>query len=141
MIHTLDRIEAFAGPYPVRRVLTSADADLLHAATRKRQILPAHLQAQPPPIRQYMALDDGAPVGWAASIVAGSSTWCSNVFVKETHRRRGVAKSLLTRILLDDKENRAEASVLLASHAGARLYPTVGYEQIGQLLMFCPPRR
>lgn len=140
MVSPLADIEPFEGPLPIRRVMAPSDADLLHKATRKRQILPPHLIADPPPIRQYMALDGENPVGWAASIVTGETTWCSNVFVKESHRRRGIARSLLTRLLLDDRAAGATANVLLASHAGAKLYPVVGYKQIGELLMFAPPR-
>lgn len=141
MVNPLDGLEATEGPLQIRRVATQADAEILHRATRKRQILPRHLTDDPPPIRQYMALDGEIPVGWASSIVIGETTWCSNVFVKESHRRRGIARSLLTRLLLDDRAAGATASVLLASHAGAKLYPVVGYKQIGELLMFAPPRR
>jgi hypothetical protein len=30
--------------------------------------------------------------------------------------------------------------VLLATHTGAKLYPVVGYEQIGMLLLFTPKK-
>jgi hypothetical protein len=43
-------------------------------------------------------------------------------------------------MLADDKARGAQANVLLASHAGAKLYPAVGYETIGKLLIFGPPR-
>lgn len=140
MVHSLQHVEPFEGPLPIARVTTQEEADRLHLVTRKKQILPAHLTAEPAPIRQYVALDGEQPVGWAASIVAGDATWCSNVFVKEPYRRRGIARSLLTRILLDDREAGSRANVLLASHAGAKLYPVVGYEQIGELMMFIPSR-
>lgn len=44
----------------------------------------------------------------------------------------------LVRMLRDDRTHRAQSSVLLASHSGALLYPKVGYEQIGTLLMLGP---
>lgn len=141
MVHSLQQIDPFNGPLPIVRVTTQEMADRLHKATRKRQILPIHLKTDPAPIRQYMALDGDEPVGWAASIVAGGATWCSNVYVKPEYRRRGIARAMLTRILEDDGKAGASASALLASHAGAKLYPTVGYELIGELMMFCPPRR
>ena len=44
-------------------------------------------------------------------------------------------------MLRDDRAAGSKASMLLASHTGGKLYPTVGYETIGELLMFGPPRR
>lgn len=67
-------------------------------------------------------------------------TWCSNMYVLESHRRRGIGRALLAQMLRDDRRHGAVASVLLASHAGARLYPVVGYEQIGELLAYSPRR-
>ena len=58
---------------------------------------------------------------------------------------RAVADLLLRRLRsrpegLDDREAGSQANVLLASHAGAKLYPMVGYEQIGELMLFVPRR-
>jgi hypothetical protein len=44
-------------------------------------------------------------------------------------------------MLRDDRAAGASAGVLLASHTGAKLYPSVGYEQIGTLLLFTPRKR
>ena len=140
MVHTLETIPTVDGPIPIVRVETQAQADTLHKKTRRRQILPQHLTMESPPIRQYMAVDGEEPIGWAQSIVVGSATWCSNVYVAPEFRRRGIARSLLCRLLSDDRDSGIEANVLLASHTGAKLYPVVGYERIGHLLMFTPPR-
>jgi hypothetical protein len=43
-------------------------------------------------------------------------------------------------MLTDDKVAGARANVLLASHSGALLYPTVGYQQLGTLYLYTPPR-
>jgi predicted acetyltransferase len=56
--------------------------------------------------------------------------------VVAAQRRRGIGTALLAKMLRDDRAHGARQSVLLASHAGALLYPHVGYEQIGMLLMF-----
>jgi GNAT superfamily N-acetyltransferase len=141
MIHELTKIEPFDGPLPISRVRSQEGADLLAKETRRKQILPQHLLEEPPSIRQYVAMDGDNAAGWAASIAAGEATWCSNVFVKPEYRRKGIARALLSRILLDDRAAGSSASVLLASHAGAKLYPMVGYRQIGELMMFVPRRR
>jgi GNAT superfamily N-acetyltransferase len=140
MVHRLAALEPLAEPYPIVRVRTETEAQLLARAARSRQILPEHLAADPAPMRQYMALDGTLPVGWVGSVVVGDCAWCTNMFVAPAYRRQGIGRSLLARMLADDKAAGAEANILLASHAGARLYPTVGYETIGELLMFTPPK-
>ena len=76
-----------------------------------------------PPQRQYVAWNGNAPVGWVASIVVGEYAWCSNMYVAPTHRRRGIARALLQHMLAGDRAAGARANVLLANHAGAKLYP------------------
>ena len=58
-----------------------------------------------------------------------------------SHRRRGIGSALLCHMLKDDRRRGFKQSVLLASHTGALLYPKVGYEQIGLLYIFAPPKR
>jgi GNAT superfamily N-acetyltransferase len=114
-------------------------ADRLAKAARSRQVLPAHF-AKHSLLRQYAALDGELPIGWVRSIVVGDATWVSNMYVEPKYRRRGIGKSLLARMLRDDRAAGAEMSVLLSSHTGALLYPHVGYERIGTLLLFTPRR-
>jgi predicted acetyltransferase len=63
------------------------------------------------------------------------------MYVSPPFRRRGIARSLLCQMLHDDRAGGAQTAVLLASHTGAKLYPVVGYEQIGTLLLFTPKKR
>jgi GNAT superfamily N-acetyltransferase len=139
MLHCLDELPPFDGPLPVERVTTQSMADALAKAAGSRQILPAHLRDDAP-LRQYVALDRDRPVGWVRSIVVGEATWVSNMFVEPSHRRRGIGRSLLARMLADDRAHGANCSVLLASHAGALLYPRVGYETLGELLLYMPAK-
>ena len=66
------------------------------------------------------------------------------MYVAPEYRRRGIARvllrSMLASMLADDRASGAQANVLLASHAGAKLYPVVGYRQIGTLFAFMPKR-
>jgi GNAT superfamily N-acetyltransferase len=140
MIHRLRRIPRGQAPARIERVRTQAMADRLAKAADARQVLPEHL-SDDSPLRQYVALDDDEPVGWVRSIVVGDATWCSNMYVKPAFRRRGIARAMLCRMLRDDRTHGAKTAILLASHAGAKLYPVVGYEQIGTLLLFMPPRK
>jgi GNAT superfamily N-acetyltransferase len=158
MIHRLGRVpRATSTGVVVKRVTTARLADRLAADSGSRRIPSEYLSADSP-VRQYVAVEGQAVVGWVQSIVVrlnpdvgvrsgGAAerkgthmTWCSDMFVQESHRRRGIGRALLARMLQDDRRYGAAASVLLASHVGARLYPVVGYEQIGELLAYSPRR-
>jgi predicted acetyltransferase len=62
------------------------------------------------------------------------------MFVQSAYRRQGIARALLSRMLADDRDAGAAANVLLASHTGSKLYQSVGYETLGTLYMFTPPK-
>ena len=143
LAHDLTDIPTVSERFPVRRVLTTEQAEALAKTAGRRQILPEFLTQNPPPMRQYIALDEAVPqtVGWVSSVAAAGCGWCNSMFVLTAYRRQGIARALLARMLTDDKAAGAAANVLLASHAGAQLYPTVGYTQIGTLYLYTPPRR
>ncbi|MEQ1906489.1 MAG: GNAT family N-acetyltransferase [Pirellulaceae bacterium] len=88
--------------------------------------------------RQYVALDGKQIVGWVRSVPAGKSNWCSTLGVMESHRRRGIGQTLLAEMLRADRRLGVATSVLLASHTGALLYPSLGYKQIGMLYIYAP---
>ena len=140
MIHRLSRIPRFTCPFRIERVRTEAQANRLAKAARTRQVLREHLADRASVLRQYVALDGDEPIGWLRSIAVAKSGWCSNVFVKPGYRRRGICRAMLARMLSDDRAAGLKRSVLLASQAGAQLYPVVGYEPIGRLLIYAPPR-
>ncbi|MDX2065249.1 MAG: GNAT family N-acetyltransferase [Fimbriimonadaceae bacterium] len=90
-------------------------------------------------IRRYVSLDGEEVVGSVASVAAGEATrWVSALYVAESHRRQGRGSELMRRMLLDDAATGNTLSVLLASKTGARLYPQLGYRQIGTLLLYRP---
>lgn len=145
MAHALRRVPRFDPPagVAIERVRTQALADRLAKAARSRQVLPEHLAAAGAndggaPLRQYVALAGGEIVGWVRSIDTAGGTWCSNMHVVPTFRRRGVGRAMLCRLLRDDRAAGSTGAVLTASHAGALLYPLVGYEQTGMLLAYTP---
>ena len=90
--------------------------------------------------RQYLAWHDDQIVGCVRSVETAHGNWCSNLFVTPTHRRRGIARSLLSLMLRDDRKREAPRNVLLATHTGAMVYPSLGYHQIGTLFIFAPKK-
>lgn len=139
--HELEQIPSTKCDYRTERVTTQAVADELTAVHRHRQILPEHLAADPLNFRVWVAYDGEEIVGWVRSGFADGSTWCSNMFVLPNYRRRGIGKALMAEMLQSDKALGSKAAVLLASRAGSMLYPLVGYELIGELLIFTPISR
>ena len=139
MIHRLQRIPRCNRPATIQRVTTEEMAKRLAKAARSRQVLPEHL-AKGSPLRAYVALLDNDIVGWVRCVVVGDAAWCATMYVAPAFRRRGIARSLMCRMLRDDRAGGAKTAVLLASHTGAKLYSAVGYEQIGTLLLFTPKK-
>ena len=139
-IHHLARIPKPTAPARIERLRTPELAAELGKLTRRRP-LPDELLTDKAPFRQYVALDGARIVGWVRSVDAAGATWCADMHVDPSHRRRGIGRALLCRMLRDDRARGAKCSVLTASHTGALLYPLVGYERIGTLFMFAPKRR
>ena len=127
--------------YSLRRVLGQEDADAIARVTGHRAILPEDIHQGDAKLRLYAAFDDCRPVAWVRSVDSGPGIrWVSNMFVQEDHRRKGIARALMTHMLNEDHSFGAKWSVLLASQAGAQLYPHLGYRQIGLLQLFAPKK-
>jgi len=138
-VQRLGRIPRAATPVPIELVRSPELAARLGKVTRTRPIRD-ELLGEGAPFRQYVALDGEAIVGRVRSVDAAGATWCADMHVEETHRRRGIGRALLCRMLRDDRARGSACSVLTASHAGSLLYPHVGYERIGTLFLFAPKR-
>ena len=138
-VQHLKRIPRPQSPMLIEQVRTAELAARLGKATRSRPI-PDNLLTDDAPFRQYVALDGEEIVGRVRSVDAVGATWCADMHVSVSHRRRGIGQALLCRMLRDDRARNSKCSVLTASHTGALLYPRVGYERIGTLFMFAPER-
>jgi predicted N-acetyltransferase YhbS len=138
-VQHLKRIPKPRPPMPIERVRTAELAARLGKATRTRPV-PNERLGEDAPLRHYVALDSEEIVGRVRSVDAAGATWCADMHVNPTHRRRGIARALLATMLRDDRARGSKGSVLLASHTGALLYPHVGYDRTGKLLMFAPAR-
>jgi GNAT superfamily N-acetyltransferase len=127
--------------WPVRRIVTEDDAAAVAKAAGSRQIHPQHLSEEDSVCRLYAAYDGETPIGWVRSIrTHPECAWVSTMYVEPAHRRKGIGRTLLSAMLDDDERFGVRWSVLLASLAGALLYPHLGYVQQGLLLVFTPTR-
>ena len=138
-VQPLKRIPKPPSPVTIERVSTPEWAAELGKVTRTRPIPGDHLAGNAP-FRQYVALEGTGIVGRVRSVDAAGATWCADMYVSPSHRRRGIGHALLTRMLRDDRTRGSKCSVLTASHTGALLYPRAGYERIATLYMFAPKR-
>lgn len=136
-VQRLKRIQRPPSRVSIERVRTPDLAAQLGKITRTRPIS-NNLLGDDAPFRQYVALDREDIVGRVRSVDAAGATWCADMYVHPSHRRRGIGLALLSKMLWDDRARGSKCSVLTASHTGALLYPRVGYERIGTLFMFAP---
>lgn len=128
-------------PLPVRRVDTLEAARIVAKAARARQIDEKQITQDDPDARLFAAYDGKAPVGWVSSIrTVPTYAWVANLFVDRRHRNKGIGRALMLAMLRDDAERGITHSVLTASTAGSLLYPKIGYEQVGMLQLFLPPK-
>ena len=138
-VQRLTRIPKSSSSIAIERLRTPERAARLGTVTRTRPIPDSQL-GNDAPFRQYVALDGDDIVGRVRSVDAAGATWCADMYVNVSHRRRGIGQALLSRMLRDDRARGSKCSVLTASHTGALLYPRLGYERIGTLFMFAPRR-
>lgn len=137
--HDLRRIARVDSPATIERVRDRELAERF-AKAWKMKPMPAEWLAADSPIRQFVALIDGKVIGAVASVRAGERNWVSGLYVLNKHRRKGIASALMARMLREDRTAGSLASVLLASHVGAKLYASIGYQPIGELLLLTPRR-
>lgn len=130
----------YKAPIPIVRVDTQELADRVKRAARTRQILPEHLGREDT-LRLYAAINGKSVVGWVKSIPVDDCAWVSNLYVDKVMRGKGIGRALMSTMLQDDAVHGVRHSVLLASGAGSRLYPHVGYERIGTLLLMVPNKK
>jgi GNAT superfamily N-acetyltransferase len=138
-IHDLARVPRRASDIVIERVRDAGTAARLAKVTRTRPIA-GELLGEAAPFRQFVALDGREIVGRVRSVDASGATWCTDMYVSPSHRRRGIGQALLAQMLRDDRARHSKCSVLTASHTGALLYPRVGYVRLGTLFMFVPRR-
>lgn len=133
-VHDLARIPTFESNPPAKRVET--EDQLQHIRQRA-----SHKRGLRPGARVYAVWDADGDIGWVTSVPYGADAWVSDLYVYREFRRQGYGKALMSRLLRDDREAGFSKSILLASSAGSKLYPKLGYEEIGTLQIFCPAKR
>ncbi|MGC4031332.1 MAG: GNAT family N-acetyltransferase [Tepidisphaeraceae bacterium] len=138
--HDLRRLPKADAGIEVQRIDTPELAAVL-AESRGQAFRPEADYSMSAPMRSYAILQAGRAVAWVQSGRVGNATYCSSMYTHPDHRRRGYARNLLLRMLRDDRAVGATGAHLTASHAGGKLYPTVGYRHIATLMLYTPVRK
>lgn len=140
-VHDLKRIPNKSSPAKISR-MKSLEQSLAYAKEARIKPLPNSVLQSDSTWRHYLATLDEQIVGWVSSIQTSTgATWCANFFVREAYRRQGIGSALLAQMLRDDRRQGVSHSILLSSHTGAHVYPKLGYQQIGTLLILAPKKR
>jgi len=142
MVRSTCDVPAQEGKLAVRTVESPAEAARVDKAAGQRQMFSAGQEDRNCAIRVYYIEEAGSIVAWGRDVLYhAEGAYVAGMYTYESHRRQGLATQILRKMLADDAVAGAEYSVLLASRAGEKLYLTVGYVQIGTLLMFTPSKK
>src|SRR5690348_16174801 len=112
-VQRMTRIPRPPSPVSIERVRTPELAAQLGKITRTRPISDSLLRDDAP-FRQYVALDGEDIVGRVLSVNAVGATWCADMYLRPSHRRRGIGHALLSKMLRDDRARGSKCSVLTA---------------------------
>jgi hypothetical protein len=124
-----------------RRITSSEEMEMYARATGRKPYRSEDIEGQFPKIRCYYSVSEETVVGGVATILTPNDTfWVSNLWVTEERRREGRATAMMAQLLQDNAKAGPAMTVLLSSKAGAYLYPCLGFEQIGTLLLYQPPK-
>ncbi|MBV6457148.1 MAG: hypothetical protein HONBIEJF_00255 [Fimbriimonadaceae bacterium] len=133
-VHDLHSIPELQSDPPARLVSSNKEWQTIpQRAKQPRRLTPGN--------RLFGIWDDVIDYGWVESVPIGKHAWVSGLHVHIDCRGQGRGAALMSQMLLGDREAGTKSSVLIASTAGARLYPHLGYRQIGVLHMMCPKAR
>lgn len=130
-LHDRAEIPQFQSEPPVRFVESAERLDQVkQVASQPRKMMEGS--------RLYGIWDDHRDYGWVRGLSESGCGWAYALHVHEPFRRRGYGRALMSKLLSDDRAAGLAASCLIASTAGARLYPHLGYREIAAIQIFSP---
>lgn len=88
------------------------------------------------PLRNYLALSDGKPVGGAAVLFAQGVAGIYNVCVVPDARGRGIGREVTLAALRTARELGYELSTLGSSDLGLPVYLRIGYEEVCRIRVY-----
>lgn len=89
-------------------------------------------------LRQYFAYDGDTPIGCSWLYLERSTAALFYVGTKPSHRRQGVATSLLHKLLSEAKKAGCKKAFLTSLPQAKNLYIKLGFEQLEEYTLFMP---
>lgn len=126
--------------FPIMEIADTGHANAIAKAWRRRQIRLTDI-ANPDALHRVYTIHDGTKfIGSVGSVVVGETGWIAALYVDSAYRRMGIGTALMRRAMSDNYTRGIKDHVLVASHTGAKLYPTLGYQSLGTLCSYNPPK-
>jgi GNAT superfamily N-acetyltransferase len=96
-------------------------------------------QLQDPVFRHYVGYLDDVPVVVGTAVIAAGIVSVWNVATHDDTRRKGIATTLMDRLLEDAWEDGCDSSILYSSPMAYSMYQKLGYTLFTQRRCFLPP--
>ncbi|MBL8059339.1 MAG: GNAT family N-acetyltransferase [Chthonomonas sp.] len=90
---------------------------------------------------RFYGLADPLIFGMVESMRMGDDAYVADLYVRKERRGKGYGSALMSALLKGDKASGVRESVLVASTDGRKLYPKLGYKEIGVMHVFTPKQR
>ena len=119
----------------LQQVITSAQADWYNRLQKRQAIYPAELTDNR--LRYYLVYQGMLPVARGRlALLDGGIFTLDGIHTLHTHRRRGVGRAMVTRMIHDAAAAGHPTGILSSSDMGHPLYRQLGYEDILPLTIF-----
>jgi GNAT superfamily N-acetyltransferase len=93
-----------------------------------------------PDLTIVAVLEAGAPIAWGGQVWATPQhPYVTHIHTLETHRRRGLALSIMHALLHEAFSRGATTSVLAATAMGRSLYQRLGYQDVAHIRIWQSP--
>lgn len=119
----------------LQQVTTIQQADWYNQLQKRTAIFPAELEDTR--LRYYLVYQGMVPVARGRLVLLDEGIFClDGIHTLATHRRRGIARAMVTQMIMDAAAAGHVIGVLSSSDMGYTLYQQLGYQNILQLTIF-----
>jgi GNAT superfamily N-acetyltransferase len=132
----LGEAEIAAPDYLAVGQVASEEERLWFNAAHGREVIPLHALVDERLGYYYVRFGDDLACEGRCAMTDNHIALIDSVYTAEAYRRRGLGSALMAAILADAVSKGAGYSVLAASEDGRKLYLTLGYEVLADLLVF-----
>lgn len=118
----------------LHRITTLQQAERYNRLQRRTAIYPAELEERG--LHYYLVYQGVVPVARGRLVLLDTVFCLDGIHTLASHRRRGVARAMVTQMIADAAAAACPVGVLSSSDMGYPLYQQLGYQNILQLSIF-----